>query len=498
MPSFERAVKKFHDDTDASVSVAYNMANDEKKPSRFYTGINPSVFKESVTADEQTRTLASITQVMISKADAAREVNRLLDLTSARRIAEEMDIVTYHAEATRLFDRIRAEFNEISEEFQDDYQRKILAEQTKIAQSREEIAQFEKIAARLTGRRVPGFALAESQKRAAEANRFLDRYRQFAEYEKKCADLMRDDFGVESSVKAYKKATRSHAERIEKQGIFASYWTIGTGLAAAALVAIVLVFLDNNLLLKNWTIPLVLAAGALMYGLSVKFGKDARNAHMQDLRETLHARALKTRDEGKTGAAVGPRSEETNAARAAAVLKMRANPYFEFPKVNWKGSPEKHGEPAGPAVVAGTAARSNDPRQKQGYQSDEDKHSILARELADDRWSSHERSMWKRNLGCLAAIVAVPLAVSLLSGTWGPTKTFAFVSRTSDQGTCVLDRGRVLLATGGSYYVARSADSDVTELAKSSVLLIQPDAQQPALADCAGFGHGDVQTAHHR
>ena len=119
------------------------------------------MFKESVTADEQTRTLASITQVMISKADAAREVNRLLDLTSARRIAEEMDIVTYHAEATRLFDRIRAEFNEISEEFQDDYQSKILAEQTKIAQSREEIAQFEKIAARLTGRRVPGFALAE-------------------------------------------------------------------------------------------------------------------------------------------------------------------------------------------------------------------------------------------------------------------------------------------------------------------------------------------------
>ena len=42
---------------------------------------------------------------------------------------------------------------------------------------------------------------------------------------------------------------------------------------------------------------------------------------------------------------------------------------------------------------------------------------------------------------------------------------------------------------------AQRADSDVTELAKSSVLLIQPDAQLPALADCAGSGHGDVQTA---
>ncbi|MER9006352.1 hypothetical protein NKI15_22260 [Mesorhizobium sp. M0862] len=479
LAELQRTVEKFGDD---AISAAYKLADDEKKPARFYSGINPSVFKpeaEKVTA-EKGRDLDAITQVTISKADAAREVNRLLDLTSATRIAEEMDIVTYHAEATRLFERVRAEFNDISEDFSTAFQNEILDEQNKISNFRKEIAPFDAIAKRLTEENSElGVALSGFHKRAIEANRFLGRYRQFVGYEKKCADLMKDDFASESSVKAYKDATRSHAERIEKQGVFSSFWTILAGLAAAVLIAFVLIFLDNNLLLKNWTIAAMLGAAALMYGFSVKFGRDARNDHMHDLRETLYARACEIREVAKSGANLAPGLVEISARTEAAAIEMKTNPHFEFPKIKWGDFEEKANDQSKPTNVAEIPAGIDT------HQTVKDERSILASELGEDTWSSHEKIMWDRNLRSLTLIVAVPLVLSLGLGTWGPTKTFSFVSQTPDLGACVLERGRVLLATGGSYFVRTVEGSHVTEIAKSAVLLIEPGEPKPPLPNCA-------------
>lgn len=428
------------------IVVAHNLAASERNSTLFYAGPSPVVFAPTSTSNEvasKAETLGSITHAAISNADATRELNRLLDHASAKRIAEEMDIVTYQAQAARLFERIRTEFSDVSREFAIRAARMDTHGLTlEVGQKPSSSARLRSIADRL--RQVDGLPDEITPFEAVDqfevACKWLRRYGKFMKYAKASADRMANDFASEASVEIYKDATRPHAKRIEQQGLLlVSKQTLGMGLAAAVAVAVILIFINNNLVMKNWAIPLVGLSATLMYILAIKFGHDASGGHMRDLRNTLLARAL----------------DILNPFGATAVSEALTEESFQFPKIEWQ------------RFQAGDATAAK-PHLQRG---------VLAKTFADvsrRKWFLRRRRMALSNAAALALMVALLLALSWPLGSPLNRGSFSFVSQTAEYGACELDRGHLLLATGGNYYLISSRGNHVTEIAKSLVWQIRP------------------------
>jgi hypothetical protein len=448
----------------------YVLASRRKNPAIFYgkssnslasaktLGENPAQEERTARRKEEQEALDGIDQVAISSGDTVKEINRLLDHTSTKRMAEEMDIVTYQSNAKRLFDRIQAEFNQAQASFTED--------QGKVRKMREAINGFglksDNWVANLpheidaTGSTKSMLASTDGFNAATDALRtaytFLVRYDNFLDYAKGYAGSVGREFYTEASVEAFKDATRLHARRIEQQGLFSSYWTMGMALASAMIVAIVLIYLDNNLALKNWIIPVTGTAAAIGYIASLTLGRHARDGIMGDLRRALFESVSQTVDEPPTA------GEPPPDRRANREVGRRSDDYFKFRKLLWKTF-DKTTTSAAPSSPVTESSAS------------------LAKTLigvSTSKWPIYENVMRRRNVGVLAAIAAVTVGLSLLTGSLDPRKSFAFISRTDELGSCVLERGRVLVATGGSYFVSPQESGSVTEIAKSLVLRIEP------------------------
>ncbi|TJW14951.1 MAG: hypothetical protein E5W82_09500 [Mesorhizobium sp.] len=464
---------------------AYNLAASERGPIRFYAGSNPLVLAQDMGAElswsRAAEILGSITQACISNPDAAKECNRLLDHTSAKRIAEEMDVVSYHAEATRLFDRVRSEFSEASESI-----RKSLEgtgtdheELKKLEGDRERLR---KIAGRM--RSIPDLSDDSDVDKCLKAfetvDMFLIRRHEFLTYEKACADTMREDFGSESSIDAYKDATRPYALRIERQGLFASFWTIGMGLMAGTAVGVLLLVEDNNLFLKNWAIETAAAAALAMYGFSVWFGRMTREGQMLDLRNVLHSYILGA----LTNAGPVARGRTADARKMAAAIAGQDLSYFKFPKLEWASFalPDAVATDGSIAINGDSGNRRNahGPQERSDAATNATKRGALTRALAAAArgWLSWRKTkMLLLNAAILAVIVAIPLTLSAGFGTFGGQRTFALISQTPDQGRCILYRGHILLAANNSYYVTGISGGEVNEIPKSAILRIMPTDQ---------------------
>lgn len=417
--------------------------------------------------DEEQQALDGIDGVAISSGDTVKEINRLLDLTSTKRMAEEMDIVTYQSNAKRLFDRVQDEFNQALALFTADQVRvrKMLAAIDDFTSKSNNWITDPQLAADAplpleTGAPVSANPIPTAGARSilaadpefiaaatamVTAHRFLVRYNNFLDYAKGYAGNIGREFYTEASVDAFKDATREHAQRIEKRGLFSSYLTLSMGALSALIVAIILVFLDNNLAFKNWIIPLTGAAAAIGYFVSVVFGRVARDGIMGDLRGALFESVSRT--------SYGPQAGTTTQDAG-----REAYNYFKFPTLGWASF-----DSADTSKTSAAAAK--------------DSPVSLAKTLTDigkTKWPVRVSAMRWGNGALLAAVVFVTASISCLSGNPGWRRSFAFISRTNELGSCVLERGRVLLASGDSYFVETRDGKPVTEVAKSLVLRIAP------------------------
>ncbi|RUY12163.1 hypothetical protein EOA25_04065 [Mesorhizobium sp. M2A.F.Ca.ET.040.01.1.1] len=450
--------------TDDFVNAAYALAATENGPIQFYNVSSGLVFSQDPSLDadvsDKSALLSSITHASISSPDAAKELNRLLSHTSAKRIAEEMDIVSYHSEATRLFDRIRAEFGEISTSIktllqdQDDKQKRLTRPERKLAPLMALLKRLQSIADVNSDTEV-----ARVLRDCAIARDFLACRTAFLKYEKASADLLKDEFGAEASIEAFKDATRPCAKRIEKTGLFASPLTIGMGAVAGVAVAALLLIGDNNLFLKNWVPQATLASAVAMYGFSVWFGRMRRDGQMKDLRKILYTSTLKILEKARSGKP--ERNWNWIGKRFGRAIKWDDDAYLKFPKIAWRESAFGSGTASEPKPTGpGSLARSL---------------GSASRGIFSYRWAK----MFFLNAIVLSVIVTLPWAISAGFGTFSTTnglKPFAFISLTPDQGRCVLYKGHLLLATKDNYYVRGTDGHDVTEIKKSAVLrMLAPD-----------------------
>ncbi|WP_214475183.1 hypothetical protein [Mesorhizobium sp. dw_380] len=456
----EAAGKLFH--------TVYKLASRQENPAIFYDEQANSLAAPQATGKYDLKSewtaLANIKMVGISSGDTVKEVNRLLDHTSAKRIAEEMDIVTYHSNAARLFDRVRAEFNEASRLFDKD-QNEIDEMLEAIKEFRSTQGEWRGTLSTTKGRDKP--VASDLQPPLGDislldnAEKFLRRYWNFLDYAQRYAGRVGREFYTEASVDAYKDATRPHAQRIEKQGLFASPQILFMGVVAALAVAIILILFDNNLALKNWVIPAAAVAAVVAYLFSIRFGNTARASIMSDLRATLYSSVLEKADEVPPGSG---RYDEP----VAKATGRGSDDYFKFSKIAWDRFDTKNSaKPGG----SGQASLGND----------------LA-SVSEKKWPKHISRMRFNNTIVFLAIAAIPVLLSYCSRTldFGRNQSFAFISRSDELGSCVLEHGRVLMATGGSYFVETRDGNPVTEIAKSLVLRIEPSeaAAKPELPRC--------------
>ncbi|MBE1710658.1 MULTISPECIES: hypothetical protein [Mesorhizobium] len=549
----EKALKDFQAEVGDLFHDVYKLAGRQANPAIFYDAKSNSLASpqpgDQYDLVEERRALADIKQVGISNSDAVKEINRLLDHASAKRIAEEMDIVTYHSNAARLFDRVKSEFEEALRLFNLD-EKSIKAKRDLIKTFRKMSKDWITTGSQPSDVVVGGSkAFQDSATVLTEADGFLAAYNAFLDYAKRYAGRVGSEFYTEASVDAFKEATREHAQRIEKQGVFQSPLTIFMGLVTGGAVALILIFLDTNLAFKNWTILMVGATIAIAYYLSGLFGQTARNNIMSDLRGTLYDSVL----EKATDRPVDPRSvkqarvalntgqpmarteveqpvalaepgqphtpvETGQPSNGSSVVAKgrRSDDYFKFEKLDWglfrriaasvsesaasAAAPIPNSGPAAPssAPIAsaqvptpdnGIATRSLEAATLATNPASDSKNaksastnpapSSLALRLADvsvNRWDIHKFRMRVKNGILLLGAVATVLIMSLGSCSFDPMRRqdFAFVSRTNELGSCVLERGRVLLASGGSYFVETRNGKPVTEIAKSLVLRIEP------------------------
>jgi hypothetical protein len=485
----------------------YELASRRKNPAIFYGERSNSLASAETLGDGNTlvgrntrrvkeqKALDDIRQVAISSGDTVKEINRLLDLTSTKRMAEEMDIVTYQSNASRQFDRIQTEFNQAVASFK--------ADQDDVGLMSEAVGDFKLkkdgwIKAMLPGvaaenKAVEPLLEAVSANLIITADTFLRRYKNFLVYAQSYASSVGGEFYTEASVEAYKDGTRVHAERIAKEGLFASLWTILVGLVAGLAVASTLILYDNNLALKNWLVPAACIAAVLAYLFSVRFGQIARDRIMNDLRQTLYdsvsdspvvlsPAAPKATATGKLWTWLktwsfdrwlGTRVLETCTALWGYLDFSHgdSDEFFRFSKIKWEDL------------------------DKGVTNSDRTKDSLALKiyDVNKFKWPMNQSRTFLKNAGMLLAILAIPLIFSYYSDTFGRDRQFAFISRTNELGSCVLERGRILLATGGSYFVETRDGNPVTEITKSLVMRIEPSetatttnpGPKPDLPNCA-------------
>ncbi|MGX5827983.1 hypothetical protein [Mesorhizobium sp. 43Arga] len=432
----------------------YCLVSRQDNPAIFYNDKGNSLPLPQSAEDvpEERKALGAIEKVGISSGDTIKEINRLLDLASAKRIAEEMDIVTYHSNAARLFDRVKDEFIQSLKAFERD--------QEAIDKKLTEIDQFRSPLKPAPAMQAPGNPdrSADDDKLLIGARQFLTRYRNFLDHARNYADRVGRDFYTEASVDAYKEATRPYAMRIEKTGLFAAYSALITGGLTGLVVAIVLIVFDNNLVLKNWIIPTAAVAAIAAYAASVFIEKIRRDSFMSALRGTLYDSVLENPAELPGGGENQPGL--TRMDRILTAMKgKRSDQYFSFTKLPWGSFNEI-------------------PSKK--YLRSKPLSSALERFVNTS--SSRDSVTFLINAAISLFFISLLLLPSLASGTLGHDKQFAFISRTAELGSCVLERGRVLLANGGSYFVETRHGNPVTEIDKSLVLRIEPLGQDETTA----------------
>ncbi|TPM28237.1 hypothetical protein [Mesorhizobium sp. B2-3-4] len=451
------------DCSDAAKAIFHNvyvLVSRQENPAIFYNGKGNSLpTPKGVDIVEERKALGSIEKVAISSSDTVKEINRLLDLASAKRIAEEMDIVTYQSNAARLFDRVKDEFDQRLKAFELD-QHSIDAMLTEIDNFRSPL----KPAPTRQAVGNPDRSAADDTL-LAEASKVLLRYRNFLDYARNYAERTGRDVYTEASVDAYKEATRPCAIRIEKNGLFAAKSALITGGLTGLAVAIAVVVFDNNLVLKNWIFAATAIAVIAAYVGSVIFEKVRRDNFMSALRAAIYGSVLENKAElGGNGA---DRANPTRMDRLLNTVRgRRSDQYFSFNKFNWNDC------------------------DKRRLKTDS-KSKPLASEL--DAFvktsSSRESVTFLGNALISMFIIALMLFPSYASGTLGRDKQFAFISRTTELGTCLLERGRVLLANGNSYFVETRGGNPVTEVDKSLVVRIEPvQLPEPDQADASKKG----------
>lgn len=445
--------KNCSDQAKALFHAVYCLVSRQNSPAIFYNDKGNSLpLPQSVDdVPEERKALAAIQKVGISSADTIKEINRLLDLASAKRIAEEMDIVTYHSNAGRLFDRVKDEFGQGLKVFEQDRQ--------SIDAQLADIGRFRSPLESVSTRQAPANPNQPADDRLlAEAEEFLARYRNFLAYAGNYADRVGRDFYTEASVDAYKEATRPYAIRIEKTGLFGAKSALITGGLTGLVVAFALIVFDNNLVFKNWIIPTAAVAAIAAYAASVIFEKARRDSFMSALRGTLYDSVLENAAE-----LPGGRGNQPGLTRMDRILNTmkgkRSDQYFSFKKLIWKD-----------------------------FEKTSPKKNIRSKPLSSElesfvnTSSSRESVTFLINAFTSIFFILAMLSPSFFSGTLGRDKQFAFISRTTELGSCVLERGRVLLASGGSYFVETLDGSPVTEIDKSLVLRIEPVDQDRTTA----------------
>lgn len=407
------------------------LASRPDSPASFYDGDgNPLTGDLSNT---QTTIIDKIASVTPANPDAVKEIERLLAHTTAKRIAEEMDVATYHAAASRHFNRLKQEAK--------DARTGIAGEMERIADCRKIVSYFRNLDLGKAGNRelVAALDLSEDEfkKRCDKAGEFLQRYETFLEFSSDGYDQMQRAFCHEATVEAFKDSTRQVANRVEQEGVFAAWRPIAAGILAAILVGAAIVLLSNNVALKDWTLPLMAAAGLFVYGKSVGFGSDFRRDEIQALRSEVR-RAL--------NGFFGP-SEPAQPGAAAA---DEQNAPFKFARLPWNKSFKASGFKAG---------KISPPRG----------------------WVRRNR-MRARNLVLVFMVAGVAALIALFSGPGWPrqdqfpwTRSFAFVTRGPGQTLCTLTTGRILFSLGDRDYVHRG-DGGFSAIRKADLVDLSVDA----------------------
>lgn len=411
--------------------------------------------------------LSSVTHAAINNRDAVREINRLLDHASFRRISEEMDMGNYHERAAKLYDRIRQESAETSGAYRkmltaQDVANKAsgntakadkdclidlhrLSEQAKAYEPlAKELLQHEPLGAQLLG-----------------IISFIENFRRFVEKAADELEVFGKKYASEAAVDAFKDATRKTCTRIEKTGLFANLLIILAGGIAGFIAAFILMFLDTNLALKNWFLQLTTASALCMYGLSMLFGRQYRKAVMEAIRRRL-----------------------LSGARSFFNGKASPGDVFAFPKAGFEAVPTTRPKQTS-AVTMGfwSSVWGSVIRRFETL-------SAIVRNAVESL--DRKFVVVGKNILALAAITGVLLLVSWFGDTFAPDAKFSFVSHDAAGNPCVMQNGRVLFANAGSYFVASAETSGhavhVTELRKPAIDLVSPAESTDKMPKCLNAG----------
>lgn len=422
-----------------------DLASDEKNSVRLHCNGEAFIPLDRNKRDLKTIAdlLSSVTHASIANPDAVREINRLLDHASARRITEEMDMGTYHERAAKLFGRIKQESAETAKIFHDLLEESMVSGrgvQSVLPALCKRSAKIRQLAEKLPA----GDTL---RLHLLNLGDFAARFRDFTSAGERQLDGFGKIFSSESAIDDFKDSTREICRRIEKTGLFASAWTLLAGILGGAAAAWILMFLDTNMMLKNWFLQITATSALAMYGLSVLFGRQARTAFMEDIRTALLQRA---------------RAHFPGTGPADAV--------FAFPKTLFAGN-------------AGLLADT---------QSAKSQRVAPAPSFSKTERDANECERRLRLLGAnavaLGLLVAVLLAVSLFGKTLDWNSTLSFIARDATGQPCKVLQGRVLFANGDSYFVSGADSADkavhVTELRKQGLEVAVPSDRAKAMRNC--------------
>lgn len=381
----------------------------------------------------QATIIDKIVSVAPSNPDAIKEIERLLAHTTAKRIAEEMDVATYHAAASRLFDRLRQEARDAKKSISDEIKN--------IDRDESILATFQELNPVRDKYRIDALSLLspeDFEKRCAIEADFLKKYRKFLEFSSEGYDRILRDFSHEATVEAYKDSTREVANRVEQEGVFAAWRPISAGIGTAIVVGLVIVLLSNNVVLKDWTFTIMLAVGLLVYGKSVGFGHDYRRDEIEALRSRVR-RVLS----GFFGEPAKTQSESS--------MIPQKNEPFKFTKLAWNSHQD---------FVAA---------------------DFSAGDIRPEGGDSRLKRMRRRNLKWALGAVALAVLFAFVSGPgwnwlqdppW--SRSFAFVTRGPSQTLCTLTEGRVLFAFGDRDYIHRR-DGGFSAIRKADLIDLSID-----------------------
>ena len=411
------------------------LASRSESPASFYNDQGDPLTGDM--SNTQTTIIDKIRSVTPSNPDAVKEIERLLAHTTAKRIAEEMDVATYHAAASRHFNRLKQEAK--------DAKASIAKEIERIGPCEEAMAHFKALKQDEDKDLIEALGVsdtAELARHCDDAITFLPKYRNFLEFCRDGYDRMQRDFCHEATVEDFKDSTRQVADRVEQEGVFAAWRPILAGGAAAFLVGLVIVLLSNNVTLKDWTLPLMATAGLFVYGKSVGYGQTYRRDEIEALRSKIR--------QALNGFFV-PRTAE----RSVLAASDEATAPFRFVKLAWGQK----------FATGGKEAREAKPVP-----------------IAPQDGLSRRNEMRAQNLRLIGLVCAGAASIALLlEMTWPQwdklpwTRSFAFVTRGPGQTLCTLTTGRILFSLGDRASVHRG-DGGFSAIRKADLVDLSVDA----------------------